>query len=286
MAIAVTALIGAVTAIGFWEYRSIAPLAQRDPAQTSYMRARGSANDSLTQWIPLRNMSPMLICAVVKSEDRGFFRHGGWDVGAMWGAMQRRAAGVPSGHGTTITQQLARNLFLTPRRSLGRKVSELLVARRIEALLSKERILELYLNTSEWGPHIWGVAAASERYFGVAPAHLSLFEASFLSALLPAPTTSPTGQNAERIRGVQRRVLVQLVVSGLLARDEAEAALFAADTWRDSTLDEGWLSQLRRAAQVTHEKPPVSRPSVPSVVATGCGFAREVSYGTRTLEVR
>lgn len=276
----------AIAAILFWEHCAIAPLANRNPGQTSYIKARGSAHDSLTQWTSLTDISPILICAVVKSEDRAFFRHVGWDLGAMWGALQRRASGIPSGHGTTITQQLARNLFLAPQRSLGRKVRELLLARRLEALLSKERILELYLNTAEGGPGIWGVTVATEYYFGESPTHLSPFEASFLSALLPAPTTPPAGHNAERIRAVQRRVLVQLAVSGMLTRDETEAALFAADTWRDSSLNEPWRSQLQRAAQLTREDQVVSKPSSASVVATGCGYVKDVFAGPAGRRVR
>ncbi len=280
------ALVGGLLVSAIWEYRALAPLAYRNPTLTSYMRLKGRKDNSRAHWTLITDISPILICAVVKAEDRAFFRHDGWDVGAMWDALQRRMAAMPSGHGTTITQQLARNLFLSPKRSVDRKMRELLIARRLEASISKTRILELYLNTAEWGPDIWGVASASEYYFGVAPAQLSAFDASFLSALLPSPATSPTSSNAARIRVVQRRVLVQLALSEILPRDEAEGALFLADTWRDSTINEDWRLQLRRAARYTHEYHPGDSPSTAAVVATGCGYEKELSHVNPILKVQ
>ena len=103
-----------------------------------------------------------------------------------------RDAWAAGGHrgASTITQQLAKNLYLSPSRSIFRKLKEAVTAVRLELALSKDRIMHLYLNTSEWGPGVWGAAAASEAYFGASPAQLDPAQAAALAATLPQPRTS------------------------------------------------------------------------------------------------
>jgi len=123
---------------------------------------------------------------VIIAEDSRFKTHHGIDFVELrdaWAAGRHRGA-------STITQQLAKNLYLSPSRSIFRKLKEAVTAVRLELALSKDRIMALYLNTAEWGPGVWGAAAASATYFGVSPARLSESEAATLAATLPQPRTS------------------------------------------------------------------------------------------------
>jgi monofunctional biosynthetic peptidoglycan transglycosylase len=123
---------------------------------------------------------------VIIAEDSRFKTHHGIDfieLREAWAAGSHRGA-------STITQQLAKNLYLSPSRSVFRKLKEAVTAVRLEAALSKDRIMELYLNAAEWGPGVWGVNAASQAYFGVSPSRLSNAQAAALAATLPQPRTS------------------------------------------------------------------------------------------------
>lgn len=139
---------------------------------------------------------------VVIAEDSRFRMHHGIDFVELreaWAAGGQRGA-------STITQQLAKNLYLSPSRSLFRKLKEAVTAWRLELALSKTRIMELYLNVAEWGPGVWGVAAASEAYFGVPPARLSDAQAAALAATLPHPRTSNPAYRPARM--LARRALI------------------------------------------------------------------------------
>jgi hypothetical protein len=139
-------------------------------------------------WRALDELPPSLVRAFVVAEDGRFFAHHGFDLVRIGGALgadlvaQRFARGA-----STITQQVAKNLWLDGERSLSRKLEEAVLAWRLEQVLDKRRILELYLNLVELGPGVWGVADAAERYFGKLPEELSSDEAAQLAALLPAP---------------------------------------------------------------------------------------------------
>jgi len=139
-------------------------------------------------FVPLRGMSEQLVHAVVASEDARFFEHQGIDwvevetvVDDAW------RQGHLSRGGSTITQQLVKNLFLTTYRSVLRKTLEFTLAPLAERVLSKKRILELYLNVVEWGPGVYGAEAAAEFHYGVSANHLSREQAARLTACLPAP---------------------------------------------------------------------------------------------------
>ena len=123
---------------------------------------------------------------VIIAEDSRFKTHHGIDF------IELREAWAAGGHrgASTITQQLAKNLYLSPSRSLFRKLKEAVTAARLELALSKDRIMEVYLNTSEWGPGLWGATAASAAYFGVPPERLSNAQAAALAATLPQPRSS------------------------------------------------------------------------------------------------
>jgi monofunctional glycosyltransferase len=206
------------------------PLRWFDPGPTAYMKHRvsqaeaaGEAFEIRHEWTPLDEISPTLIRAVLIAEDDAFRSHRGVDWEALAEEVRYRGAIPPSlwdpedraqlraawdyaragrdrvrGR-STITQQLARNLYLSPERSFFRKGRELLLTWKLEAWLSKDRILELYLNVAEFGPGLFGVGAAAEHYFGVPPSQLSAFQSASLAGTLPHPLTSNPGTRPGRM---------------------------------------------------------------------------------------
>ncbi|MDE2083073.1 MAG: transglycosylase domain-containing protein [Burkholderiales bacterium] len=159
------------------------------------------------QWVPMERISPQLARAVIASEDADFVVHDGveWDaVEKAWQKNQRaeqraelRAERLPPGGrpppppkivgGSTISQQLAKNLFLSGERTVLRKAQELVLTFTLEALLSKQRILEIYLNNVEWGDGVFGAQAAARHYFHIDAARLGPAQAARLAVMLPAP---------------------------------------------------------------------------------------------------
>lgn len=201
-----------------------------DPDKTAYMAHRASVARSAGEpieirhrWVPLDSISPQLRRAVTLAEDDRFFEHGGVDWAALAeevryrgeippriaDAGDREALRVAWAYArenrervrgrSTITQQVARNLYLSPDRSLVRKVQELLIARRLEFFLPKDRILEIYLNVAELGPGVFGVEAASRFHFDRPAAELTSFQAASLAATLPHPLTSNPSHNPGRM---------------------------------------------------------------------------------------
>ena len=172
------------------------------PRCSAMMRRRESACPRVA-WSPLNAIAPVLPRMVIVGEDWRFRMHHGIDFTEIADAL-----GVGQGRGawatlraawrhrdqlrgaSTITQQLAKNLYLSPSRNPLRKVKEAVTAWRLELALPKDRILELYLNVAEWGPGVWGVTAASEAYFGERPAQLTEQQAAALAATLPFPLSS------------------------------------------------------------------------------------------------
>ncbi len=141
-------------------------------------------------YVPFSDIPPLVYGAVVVSEDAGFFGHKGVEFREIESAViDNIESDKPYLRGgSTITQQLVKNLFLTREKTLLRKVKELLLAIELDAALSKERILEIYLNGIEWGPEIFGIGAASRHYFGKSPSELKVVEAAYLASVIPNPT--------------------------------------------------------------------------------------------------
>jgi monofunctional biosynthetic peptidoglycan transglycosylase len=140
-------------------------------------------------WVPLSAISPHVQLAVVAAEDQKFPRHRGFDLEAIGDALDEAEAGARLRGASTISQQVAKNLFLWPGRSVVRKGVEAWLTLWIEALWPKRRILEVYLNVAELGPGVFGVEAASRRCFGRPAAALGPREAALLAAALPSPRT-------------------------------------------------------------------------------------------------
>jgi len=139
-------------------------------------------------WVPLSRISPSLRQAVVAAEDSSFFTHEGFDwEGIKEAAKYNLEAGELKRGGSTLTQQLAKNLYLSSERSLLRKAREALITRSLEQHLTKERILELYLNVAEWGQGVYGAEAAARHHFKKSARDLTSDEAAWLAAILPSP---------------------------------------------------------------------------------------------------
>jgi penicillin-binding protein 1A len=137
---------------------------------------------------PTATLPPYVVRAVVLSEDAGFYGHHGFDFDEIRESLSRDLAkGGAIRGGSTLTQQLVKNLFLSREKKLTRKIQEALVTLEVEATLSKSRILELYLNTIEWGPRLYGIGEAADRYFGEKPQELTPKQAAFLASIIPNP---------------------------------------------------------------------------------------------------
>ncbi|HXF66591.1 MAG TPA: monofunctional biosynthetic peptidoglycan transglycosylase [Burkholderiales bacterium] len=192
----------ALVAIQFWFLAHVWYWASHDPASTAFMRARLELLRETDpgarlrhQWVPYHRISPHLKRAVVAAEDAKFVSHRGFD----WEAMKKAyEANVREGEivrgASTITQQLAKNLFLSASRSWWRKLQEAAIAVMLETVLTKRRILEIYLNVAEWGEGVFGAEAAARHHFGVSAAALTPAQAAQLAAMLPSPRSYTPGR--------------------------------------------------------------------------------------------
>lgn len=160
------------------------------------------------RFVPLERVAPHLAEAVVLSEDAAFFGHAGFDFREIRKAAAESVERGRLGRGaSTITQQLAKNLFLGSERTLWRKLKEAVLAMKLERALSKRRILTLYLDVAEWGEGVFGVEAAARSRFGVSAAELSTAQAALLAAMLPAPRRVNLARPAPWLAQRARRVV-------------------------------------------------------------------------------
>ncbi|HPQ38508.1 MAG TPA: PBP1A family penicillin-binding protein, partial [Synergistaceae bacterium] len=177
------------------------------------------------KWVPLNDISPWMVQAVIAAEDSSFYQHSGLDFQGI-----ARALLVDIMHkevkqgGSTITQQVARTLFLTHEQTLERKAKEAILAFRLEKLFSKDQILEMYLNSVHVGHGAWGIGAASQIYFGKVPNQLSLAEASIIAGILPAPGRYSPYRSEEAARNRQQYVLRRMVELGMISQEQANQA--------------------------------------------------------------
>jgi penicillin-binding protein 1A len=171
-------------------------------------------------------LPPNLPLAVLAVEDRRFYQHGGVDLRGLLraGLANLRAGRIVQG-GSTVTQQLAKNLFLTPERTLKRKIQELLLALWLERKFSKDQILSLYLNRVYLGAGTYGVDAAARRYFGKPAAEVNLYEAAQLAGLLKAPSRYNPVRDHDRAARRTATVLAAMTEAGFTTADEARRAL-------------------------------------------------------------
>lgn len=190
----------------------VRPLRRTVPARTAFMQLREREARSenrkprfVHRWVPFGRISPTLVRAVIVTEDAAFYWHDGVDYDELRLSIETNIEKGEFARGaSTITQQLAKNLYLSPSRNPLRKVAELMITRRLEAELTKTRILELYLNLIEWGDGIWGIEAASQTYFGVPATDLSAEQAALLAGAIINPRVySPARPNARLLRRQQ-----------------------------------------------------------------------------------
>ncbi|MGB1466149.1 MAG: monofunctional biosynthetic peptidoglycan transglycosylase [Alcanivorax nanhaiticus] len=183
------ALIVMVAALyPLWYLGQVLWLQHHNPQQSAYMNRAKEQGQVHYYWRDYDQISDYLKRAVLISEDAQFTRHGGFDWPGIRYALKRNLeAGKPVAGGSTITQQLAKNLYLSGDRSYLRKGKEAIIALMLETGLSKRRILELYLNVAQWGHQIYGAEAAARHYFHVSAADLTPLQAAQLAAMLPRP---------------------------------------------------------------------------------------------------
>ena len=177
----------------------------------------------LRQYVMLEDISDHLHNAVIISEDDLFYQHNGVNYELLWEALKEnlRQRDYVRGAGT-ITMQLARYAFLTRERSLLRKAKEIVLAKRIESVLSKDSILELYLNCVQWGPNLYGAEAASWYYFDKPAGALDLNEASLLTGILINPERYNLFERLDDAKRLQRRVLRLMKDAGKITAEEME----------------------------------------------------------------
>ena len=213
-------------------------LARRPPASTAFIELRrreaaaaGRRFVLRWHWRSLEQISPYLAEAVVLAEDARFWKHDGVDWDAMEKAAERNwQKRRIAGGGSTITQQLAKNLYLSPSKDPVRKLREILMARRLDAELPKERILELYLNVVEWGDGVFGAEAAAQRWYAVSARDLTPAMAARLAVALPNPRRrAPATRSPDLDRKAARlvRVMWRAHILDEVGRDRALADLGA-----------------------------------------------------------
>jgi monofunctional glycosyltransferase len=218
----VSRAIAALLAVGFacaaYIYLTLPDvrvLRTQNPSTTAFIELRtrealdkGEQPRRVQRWVPYGRISQHLKRAVIVTEDGAFWEHGGVDFQALKESMEVNLERMEFARGaSTITQQLAKNLYLSPSKNPIRKGRELLIARRLEAELSKQRILELYLNVIEWGNGIYGAEAAARSYWGKSAAELGPQESALLAGAIRSPRAFDPGKPTARLRRRQEMIL-------------------------------------------------------------------------------
>ena len=246
MAIIALVAAGCGLAVALWRVLGNLPdvktLAVERPSTTAFIerfraeqRTIGKSDRVEWRWVPFDSISPSLKVAVVASEDIGFFSHHGFAVDEMKEALSQalRARAAPRG-ASTITQQLAKNLWLSPSRDPFRKLREAMLTARLERALTKRRILEIYLNVVQFGPGLYGAEAASAHYFGKPASDLTDHESAQLATGLPRPRTwNPASASRSYQRQVARleaRAARATFLRSRLGETRAGTDAFAVDT--------------------------------------------------------
>jgi monofunctional glycosyltransferase len=207
-----------LTALQFWFLVHIWYWNSHNPESTAFMRARleilqeDDPRAKLRhQWVPYQRISGHLKRAVVAAEDAKFADHGGFDWDGIQKAYEKnlREGEIVAG-GSTITQQLAKNLFFSGERAWWRKAQEAVVAVMLETVMSKRRILEIYLNVIEWGDGVFGAEAAARYHYGTTAAALSPEQAARLAAVVPSPRRYGPGSNTAYLQRRTQTILARM----------------------------------------------------------------------------
>jgi monofunctional biosynthetic peptidoglycan transglycosylase len=220
-------LLTVIVAFGYYFYATlpdVAALKQRNPRTTALMdlrdeeyRQKGRRGGRQQIWVSYAGVSEHLKKAILISEDAAFFSHKGIDVNELKAALKKDWETLSFGRGgSTITMQLAKNLYLNPSKNPLRKLREMVIAQQLERTLSKQRIFELYLNIVEWGRNVYGAEAAARYYFAKSAAELDPLEGATLAAMLPNPRNSKERSLLNR----RNLILTRLASVGYLNGEE------------------------------------------------------------------
>ena len=230
----VSLLFIGIVLVGFWIVVSSLPnvteINNFQPESTVYNLDRFDWKKRtlapVRKYVPLHQISPELRTAVLISEDDTFFGHSGINLTELKKAFQENLKKKRYARGaSTITMQLARNAFLTKKKTLIRKLKEILLAKRIEKVWSKQKIFEYYLNIVEWGDNVYGAEAAARYYFDKPASQLNLAEASMLAGILPNPIVLNPFDNWSGAKKRQSRVLKLMLNTRLITVDEFKSLL-------------------------------------------------------------
>jgi monofunctional biosynthetic peptidoglycan transglycosylase len=236
--ILILVFLGIIDVGRYFVYPDVNAIKETPPVPTAFMQyredewAQQNRDMHIThKWVSMKNISPNIIKAVLIGEDDGFYHHDGFDVKGMENAIERSIKKGTLAGGSTISQQLSKNLYLSPSKNPVRKIKEAIITWRIEKTLTKRRILEIYLNIAEWGDGIFGIEAAAHHYYHKSAKNLTAQEASRLAAVLPNPIRyNPIGnqkyvKNRSRIilRIMQRRGVIQAIYKEVMTVPKAES---------------------------------------------------------------
>lgn len=243
--------LGAVDVGRYFLYPDVSALKETNPTSTAFMEFRKEQwadEERKTKmnhiWVKIGNISPNIIKAVLIAEDDGFYSHEGFDIKGMENAIERSIKRGTLAGGSTISQQLSKNLYLSASKNPVRKIKEAIITYRIERALKKRRILEIYLNIAEWGEGIFGIEAAARHYYGKSAKNLTAYEASRLAAVLPNPIRYSPVKNQKYVqfrseviyKTMQKRGVVESVYKEALPPKKEEEAIVAEPTKQNSEI--------------------------------------------------
>lgn len=276
-------LAGTIDIGRYFIYPDVSDLKEERPIPTAFMEYRQNEwaesnreKEIRHKWVSFSQISPNIVKAVLIAEDDGFWNHDGFDITGMEQAIERSLKKGTVAGGSTISQQLSKNLYLSPSKNPVRKVKEAIITWRIENTLSKRRILEIYLNVAEWGDGIFGIEAAARHYYGKSAKNLSGREAARLAAVLPNPIKyNPTGdqkyvKNRARIiyKIMQRRGVVIPEYKEVMAPPAEVVVETAESNESESLTDLFTVPQTDEADEslppVSEEEPAASAPEAPA----------------------
>jgi monofunctional glycosyltransferase len=259
----------------YFVYPNVACLKKNRPEKTAFMKYReeiwqekGIKRKVTNIWVPLSSVSPYVMKAVIIAEDDKFWSHEGFDFDAMQKALEKdiKKKKIKAG-GSTISQQLAKNLYLSPSKNPIRKLKEAILTWRLESNLSKRRIMELYLNVAEWGDGIYGIEAAARKHYGKSAAGLTALEAATLAAVIPNPRRYRTDGTSRYVGNQSERIYQIMVRRGMVIPEYDEVVSEKSENNLDGSTNQGNMTggeitkqkdQTKQEEQNNRSEPPVS----------------------------
>jgi len=215
----------------------VTALKKHNPTITALIEERAEENHTkprpLRTWVSYNSISPSVRNAVLIAEDSAFFQHSGYDIDEIKESVKRNWREKRFTRGaSTITQQLAKNLYLSTSRNPLRKIREFFIAQELERNLTKQRIFEIYLNVIEWGDGIYGIESAARRYFGKSASELLPEEGAVLAAMIPNPRRYTPARNLKYLEKRKNEILKRLARWKYLPADEYQAAIIRPIVFR------------------------------------------------------